>query len=87
MNFDNEESATKAFTVMGVGTQIKVSYYQAQHNLIPRADKIADQGVKNNTHYRVLYLTKLNKRVSDRKSKIKKRSKTIDTFWSVTQFI
>ena len=66
VNFENEEAALKAFDLVGGGpmSQMKVSYYQPQHNLIPRADRVADHGVINNTHYRVLFITKLNRRVS-----------------------
>ena len=63
---ETEEAAMKAFE-LGKGSKIKISFYQAQNNLIPRAEKVQDHGVVGNTHYRVLFVTKINKRVSDRR--------------------
>ena len=63
---ETEEAAQKAFALKDRHpmSPLQISYYQPQHNLIPRADRVADQGVVNNTHYRVLFITKLNRRVS-----------------------
>ena len=64
VNMDTEEAAVKAFEISKKVPKINISYYQAQNNLIPRAEKVQDQGVVGNTHYRVLFVTKLDKRVS-----------------------
>ena len=66
VNMETEEAAMKAFEIGKKGSKVKISFYQAQNNLIPRAEKVQDHGVVGNTHYRVLFVTKINKRVSDR---------------------
>lgn len=65
VNMDTEEAAVKAFEISKKVPKINISYYQAQNNLIPRAEKVQDQGVVGNTHYRVLFVTKLDKRLTE----------------------
>lgn len=65
VNMETEEAAMKAFEIGKKGSKVKISFYQAQNNLIPRAEKVQDHGVVGNTHYRVLFVTKINKRVTE----------------------
>ena len=65
VNMETEEAAMKAFEISKKVPKVKISFYQAQNNLIPRAEKVQDHGVVGNTHYRVLFVTKINKKVSE----------------------
>jgi len=64
VNFENEESALAAFAInkRNPTASIKVAYYERSTmtvHFIPD-----DSNVRGNTNYRILFLTKLSKRVS-----------------------
>jgi hypothetical protein len=66
VNFENEESALAAFAINNRGpmSQIRVAYYvrgQITHQV---QFTPTDTEVIGNTNYRILFLTKLNKRLS-----------------------
>lgn len=62
---ETEEAAIAAFEITKKVPKVKIAFYQAQNNLIPRAEKVQDHGVVGNTHYRVLFVTKINKRLTE----------------------
>ena len=64
VNFESEESALAAFAInkRDPMAQIKVAYYERGQNQVTFIPD--DSHVRGNTNYRILFLTKLNKRVS-----------------------
>lgn len=68
VNFDSEEAAQRAFVLnkRDPMSQIKVAYYDKQQmshtQLISQQQQTQD--VRGNTYYRILFISKLNRRVS-----------------------
>ena len=67
VNFVSEESALAAFveTKRDPLSPIKVAYYEKGTN--PMQFAAQDANVRGNTNYRILFITKINKRVSKAK--------------------
>jgi len=66
VNFENEEAALAAFAVnkRGPMSQVKVAYYVRGQGPNQVTFTPSDNDISGNTNYRILFLTKLNKRVS-----------------------
>jgi hypothetical protein len=67
VNFETEEAATAAFDLntRNPMSQIRVAYYE-RNERAPTTMMATDSDVRGNTNYRILFITKLNKRVSQR---------------------
>ena len=70
VNFENEEAALAAFAInkRGPMSQVKVAYYVRGQGANQVQFTPNDADVSGQTNYRILFLTKLNKRVSLRPS-------------------